>query len=73
MWKAPSFSARLLHAALPREITADWAYQLCLSEIKSGHIRDAIRQGLGGKEYALPSLRDRGASSSKAKCVRVSL
>ena len=30
---------------------------LCLSEIKSGHIRDAIRRGLGGKEYALPSLR----------------
>jgi len=30
---------------------------LCLSEIKSGHIRDAIRRGPGGKEYALPSLR----------------
>ena len=30
---------------------------VCLSEIKSGHIRDAIRRGLGGKEYALPSLR----------------
>ena len=25
---------------------------LCLSEIKSGHIRDAIRRGPGGKEYA---------------------
>jgi len=31
--------------------------RLCLSEIKSGHIRDAIRRGPGGKEYALPSLR----------------
>ena len=30
---------------------------LCLSEIKSGHIRDTVRRGLGGKEYALPSLR----------------
>ena len=30
---------------------------LCLSEIKSGHIRDAIRRGLGGKECALPFLR----------------
>src|ERR1700738_5351368 len=30
---------------------------LCLSEIKSGYIRDAIRRGLDGKEYALPSLR----------------
>src|ERR1700751_264261 len=28
-----------------------------LSEIKSGHIRDAIRRGPGGKVYALPSLR----------------
>src|SRR5258708_14076271 len=30
---------------------------LCLSEIKSGHIRDAIRRGPGGTEYVLPSLR----------------
>jgi hypothetical protein len=30
---------------------------LCLSEIKSGHIRDAIRRGPGGKVYALLSLR----------------
>jgi hypothetical protein len=30
---------------------------LCLSKIKSEHIRGAIRQGLGGKEYALPSSR----------------
>jgi hypothetical protein len=46
---------------------------VCLSEIKSGHIRDAIRRGPGGEEYALPSftVRDRGASLSKAKCVRV--
>src|ERR1700689_822088 len=29
---------------------------VCLSEIKSGHIRDAIRRGPGGKEYAPPSL-----------------
>jgi hypothetical protein len=28
---------------------------LCLSQIKSGHPGDAIRRGLGGKEYALPS------------------
>jgi hypothetical protein len=28
---------------------------LCLSQIKSGHICDAVRRGLGGKEYALPS------------------
>jgi hypothetical protein len=35
-----------------------WRWRsLCLSEIKSGHIRDAIRRGLGGKEYTLPSLR----------------
>jgi hypothetical protein len=26
---------------------------LCLPEIKSGHIRDAIRRRLGGKEYDL--------------------
>jgi hypothetical protein len=31
--------------------------RLCLSEIKSGHIRDATRRGPSGKEYALPSLR----------------
>src|SRR5229473_122754 len=31
--------------------------RLCLSEIKSGHIRDAIRRGQGGKQCALPSLR----------------
>src|ERR1700676_5577076 len=30
---------------------------VCLAEIKSGYIRDAIRRGLDGKEYALPSLR----------------
>jgi arylsulfatase len=30
---------------------------LCLSKIKSGHIRGAIRRGPGGKEYALPSSR----------------
>jgi hypothetical protein len=24
--------------------------RLCLSEIKSGHIRDAVRRGRGGKE-----------------------
>jgi hypothetical protein len=28
---------------------------LCLSQIKSGQICDAVRRGLGGKEYALPS------------------
>jgi hypothetical protein len=31
--------------------------RLCLSKIKSEHIRGAIRRGLGGKEYALPSSR----------------
>ena len=41
---------------------ADWQdavrnHHLCLSEIKSGHIRDAIRRGPGGTEYVLPSLR----------------
>jgi hypothetical protein len=30
---------------------------LCLSKIKSEHIRGAIRRGLGGKECALPSSR----------------
>src|SRR5580692_3710803 len=28
---------------------------LCLSQIKPGRICDAVRRGLGGKEYALPS------------------
>src|ERR1700730_11136050 len=33
-----------------------WALMgLCLSQIKSGRICDAVRRGLGGKEYALPS------------------
>jgi hypothetical protein len=31
--------------------------RLCLSKIKSEHIRGAIHRGLGGKEYALPSSR----------------
>src|SRR5450631_4478243 len=30
---------------------------LCIPEIKSGDIRDAICRGPGGKEYVLPSLR----------------
>src|SRR5215468_3487852 len=30
---------------------------VCLPEIKSEHIRDAVRRGLVGKEYPLPSLR----------------
>src|ERR1700726_854516 len=29
--------------------------RLCLSQIKSGRICDAVRRGLGSKEYALPS------------------
>jgi hypothetical protein len=41
-----------LHEEFKRRINP-----LCLSEIKSGYIRDAIRRGLDGKEYALPSLR----------------
>src|ERR1700738_770093 len=49
---AVSLSIANEHASLPV------AYRLlCLSEIKSGNIRDAIRRGLDGKEYALPSLR----------------
>jgi hypothetical protein len=36
---------------LPRR----FSLSVCLSEIKSAHIRDAIRRGLGGKEYAPPS------------------
>ena len=37
---------------------ASWRRQaLCLSKIKSEHIRGAVRRGLGGKEYALPSSR----------------
>jgi hypothetical protein len=40
--------------------------RLCLSEIKSGHIRDAIRRGLAGKEYALLStVRDRAQPSPR--------
>jgi hypothetical protein len=37
--------------------SCDHMVALCLSKIKSGHIRGAIRRGLGGKEYALPSSR----------------
>src|SRR5215469_4059602 len=37
--------------------TVTTSCSLCLPEIKSGHIRDAIRRGLVGKEYPLPSLR----------------
>ena len=34
------------------------AYQiLCLSKIKSEHIRGTIRRGSAGKEYVLPSSR----------------
>jgi hypothetical protein len=36
-------------------IAEKWNGRLCLSQIKSGHTGDAIRRGLGGKEYALPS------------------
>jgi hypothetical protein len=43
---------------------------LCLSEIKSGYIRDPIRRGLDGKEYALPSLRCAiGRILVQGKCV----
>jgi hypothetical protein len=57
------------HKALPYN-----EMPVCLSKIKSEYIRGAVRRGLGGKEYALPfTVRDRGASLSKAKCVRVSL
>src|ERR1700680_1068696 len=33
----------------------DSVSRVCLSQIKSGHICDAVRQGPDGKEYALPS------------------
>src|SRR5712664_290554 len=49
--------AAMGHSATPRRLRRHAAPPLCLSEIKSGHIRDAIRRGPGGKEYALPSLR----------------
>jgi pimeloyl-ACP methyl ester carboxylesterase len=45
---------------LPEALTAgrESIYlSLCLSKIKSEHIRGANRRGLGGKEYALPSSR----------------
>jgi hypothetical protein len=40
-------------------LTADGEYKEGYREppVKSGHIRDAIRRGPGGKEYTLPSLR----------------
>jgi len=41
---------------------------LCLSEIKSGHIRDAIRRRRGGKEYALPFLRCAIARPKPSAC-----
>jgi hypothetical protein len=44
-------------ATNPEQLFAGGYAALCLSEIKSGYIRDAIRRGLDGKEYALPSLR----------------
>jgi len=44
-------------ADLRKAVSHAYTPALCLSEIKSGHIRDAIRRGPGGKEYALPSLR----------------
>jgi hypothetical protein len=50
------------------------ADNLCLLKIKSKHIRGANCRGLGGRiRPALFTVRDRGASLSKAKCVRVSL
>jgi hypothetical protein len=62
-------------ATNPEQLFAGGYAALCLSEIKSGYIRDAIRRGLDGKRIrpALFTVRDRGASLSKAKCVRVSL
>src|SRR5262245_58120927 len=52
-----------------RAASSEWQCRsLCLSKIKSEHIRGAIRRGLGGKECALPSSRCAigGASLSKA-------
>ena len=61
-WAMSSTSAQETEASLiviwsrPRT-TIRFQPLLCLSKIKSGHIRGAIRRGLGGKEYALPSSR----------------
>jgi hypothetical protein len=48
--------------------------RLCLSKIKSEHIRGAIRRGLGGKEYALPSSRcaiGRVLSALRSACTEI--
>jgi hypothetical protein len=48
--------------------------QVCLSQIKSGYICDAVRRELDGKEYTLPSqLSAIWAPLSNDRCVRVSL
>src|ERR1700738_4807063 len=41
----------------PRNLSGTENVSLCLSQIKSGHICDAVRRGSDGKEYALPSQR----------------
>ena len=51
----PLIDGLLASTAKVQGLTLD--KRLCLSEIKSGHIRDAIRRGPVGKECALPTLR----------------
>jgi DNA invertase Pin-like site-specific DNA recombinase len=49
VWRLPLYNT--VHNILTNPVYAG----VCLSKIKSGHIRGAIRRRLGGKEYALPS------------------
>jgi hypothetical protein len=50
IWSTASSQRSSSNRSIPRRC-------LCLSKIKSEHIRGAIRRGLGGKECALPSSR----------------
>src|SRR5215467_14248890 len=55
LWGAPRIHGELLKLGF--EVAQSSVAKLCLPENKSGHIRDAIRRGLVGKEYPCPSLR----------------
>jgi hypothetical protein len=56
--RGPVFALRpLLSEAFAQTNDKSKYVYLCLSKIKSEHIRGANRRGLGGKEYALPSSR----------------
>jgi hypothetical protein len=54
---SPEHLKRIMRDAPSLEDVINWiirrAAPLCLSEIRSGHIRGAIRQGPRGKEYVL--------------------